>query len=96
MPIEGAEQVSGCGSTRGPLAAPSFCPCPRSTSLAILWLFSVGKKTATGRRGCLFMPPDANGPHGAAQGPAGANAKRPPRAWGSPKREGAFVQIFLA
>lgn len=55
-----------------------------------------GKKTAIGRRGCLFMPPDAKGPHGAAQGPAGANAKRPPRAWESPKREGAFAQIFLA
>lgn len=32
------------------------------------------------RLGCLFMHPDAKGPHGAAQGPAGANAKRPPRA----------------
>lgn len=65
-------------------------------TFAVLWLFSIGKKTAIGRRGCLFMPPDAKGPHGAALGPAGANAKRPPRAWESPKREGAFAQIFLA
>ena len=64
----------------GSLAAPSFCPCPRSAALAALWLFSIGKKTAIGRWGCLFMHPDAKGPHGAAQGPAGANAKRPPRA----------------